>query len=62
MIFPKTTIETKSAKIIQEFQGIGHKMVTSDRNILQNVGAIIVSGEDNNLMNMSDIKTKYPTY
>ncbi|GAB6098254.1 hypothetical protein JCM16358_01330 [Halanaerocella petrolearia] len=54
----KIAVEGGLSNVTQELQGNGYDIVDLDNQNLQNVDAVVVSGEDNNMMNMSDIKTK----
>ncbi|SJZ59206.1 YkuS family protein [Selenihalanaerobacter shriftii] len=54
----RIAIEEGLTNVSQELQGSNYEIVNLDSNNLQSVDAVIVSGEDNNMMNMSDIKTK----
>ena len=53
-------VEENLTNVRQELDTSGYEIVDMHNENLQNVDAVIISGEDNNMMNMSDIATTAP--
>lgn len=56
----KIAVEGSLKNITQELQEDGYEVVRLNETNMGNVDAVVITGEDNNTMNMSDIKTKAP--
>ncbi|TDX51531.1 YkuS family protein [Orenia marismortui] len=54
----KIAVEDSLSNLAKELKKDGFEVATLNNNNLQNVDAVVLSGEDNNMMNMSDIQTK----
>ncbi|GAB6137806.1 YkuS family protein [Halanaerobaculum tunisiense] len=54
----KIAIEGGLSNVTQELQDSNYDLVNLEESNLENVEAVILNGEDNNMMNMSDIKTE----
>lgn len=57
---PRVAVEGSLTNIARDLRTQGYEVVDLNSNEIQNVSAVIISGEDNNVMNMADIKTKAP--
>lgn len=55
---PRVAVEGSLTNIARDLRTQGYEVVDLNSNEIQNVNAVVVSGEDNNVMNMADIKTK----
>ena len=53
-------VEENLTNVRQELDASGYEIVDMYEENLQNVDAVIISGEDENFMNMSDIATTAP--
>lgn len=56
----RVAVEGSLTNIARDLRTQGYEVVDLNSNEIQNVNAVVVSGEDNNVMNMADIKTKAP--
>lgn len=56
----KIAVEDSLTNVSQELERSGYEITNLNEQNFENADAIIVSGEDNNMMDMSDIKTKAP--
>lgn len=54
----KIAVEGGLSNVTQELQDSNYNLVNLEESNLENVEAVILNGEDNNMMNMSDIKTE----
>ena len=53
-------VEENLTNVQQELATSGYEIVDMHDENLQNVDAVIISGQDNNVMNMSDVVTTAP--
>lgn len=54
----KIAVENDLTNVSQELERNGYEITDLNEKNLQNIDAVVVSGENKNVMNMSDIKTK----
>ncbi|MBM7624441.1 YkuS family protein [Sporohalobacter salinus] len=53
-------VEDDLTNVTQELEQKGYEVMDLEEDNLQKVDAIVISGEDKNVMNMSDIKNEAP--
>lgn len=53
-------VEGVLSNVAQELKTYGYDVVDVDNNLHQDLKAVVVSGEDVNIMNMSNIKVEVP--
>jgi AmiR/NasT family two-component response regulator len=57
---PRVAVEETLTNITEELKNNGYQVVGLDNQELDEVKAVVVSGQDINMMNMADIKTEVP--
>lgn len=56
----KIAVEDDLSNVSQELETFGYEVVGIDSDQLEDVSAIVISGEDNNIMNVSKTQTRAP--